>query len=36
MLVEGFFSVIYDRIPVELVRDTLRETVERTLGIGRV
>jgi Fe-S cluster assembly protein SufD len=36
MIVEGFFSEIYDRIPVEAVRDTLREAVERKLGIGRV
>jgi Fe-S cluster assembly protein SufD len=36
MIVEGFFAGVYDRIPVELVRDTLREAVERKLGIGRV
>ncbi len=35
MIVEGFFHSIYDRIPVEAVRDTLSKTVERKLGIGR-
>jgi Fe-S cluster assembly protein SufD len=35
MIVEGFFHSIYDRIPVEAVRETLSKTVERKLGIGR-
>ena len=34
MIVEGFFAEVYDRIPVELVRETLSQTVERKLGIG--
>ncbi len=34
MIVEGFFAGVYDRIPVELVRTTLRQAVERKLGIG--
>lgn len=34
MIVEGFFAEVYDRIPVELVQDTLRQAVERKLGIG--
>lgn len=34
IIVEGFFAEVYDRIPVELVRDTLRQAVERKLGIG--
>ncbi len=34
MIVEGFFAEVYDRIPVELVRTTLRQAVERKLGIG--
>lgn len=34
VIVEGFFSEIYDRIPVELVRETLSQAVERKLGIG--
>jgi Fe-S cluster assembly protein SufD len=35
LIVEGFFRTVYDRIPVEAVRDTLSRTVERKLGIGR-
>jgi Fe-S cluster assembly protein SufD len=35
MIVEGFFHTVYDRIPVEAVRETLSQTVERKLGIGR-
>jgi Fe-S cluster assembly protein SufD len=35
MIVEGFFHKVYDRIPVEAVRETLSRTVERKLGIGR-
>lgn len=34
MIVEGFFAQVYDRIPVELVRETLSQAVERKLGIG--
>ncbi|QDU41418.1 FeS cluster assembly protein SufB [Maioricimonas rarisocia] len=34
VIVEGFFAEIYDRIPVELVRETLSQAVERKLGIG--
>jgi Fe-S cluster assembly protein SufD len=34
MIVEGFFAEIYDRIPVELVRETLSQAVERKLGFG--
>jgi Fe-S cluster assembly protein SufD len=32
--VEGFFQEVFDRIPVEVVRETLSRTVERKLGIG--
>ncbi len=34
MIVEGFFAEVYDRVPVELVRETLSQAVERKLGIG--
>jgi Fe-S cluster assembly protein SufD len=34
MIVEGFFAEVYDRIPVQLVRETLSQAVERKLGIG--
>lgn len=34
IIVEGFFAGVYDRIPVELVRETLSQAVERKLGIG--
>lgn len=34
MIVEGFFQQIYDRIPVEAVRETLSQAVEKKLGIG--
>lgn len=34
LIVEGFFAQVYDRIPVELVRETLSQAVERKLGIG--
>ncbi|MEO1996123.1 MAG: Fe-S cluster assembly protein SufD, partial [Planctomycetaceae bacterium] len=33
MIVEGFFHNVYDRIPVESVRDTLSTAVEHKLGI---
>ena len=36
MIVEGFFHQVYDRIPVEVVRETLSQAVERKLGIERV
>lgn len=34
MIVEGFFAEVYDRIPVELVRETLGVAVQKKLGIG--
>jgi Fe-S cluster assembly protein SufD len=34
MIVEGFFQIVYDRIPVEIVRETLSQAVEKKLGIG--
>jgi Fe-S cluster assembly protein SufD len=34
MIVEGFFQRVFDRIPVELVRETLSQAVQRKLGIG--
>ncbi len=34
MIVEGFFQQVYDRIPVEVVRETLSQTVIRKLGYG--
>lgn len=34
VIVEGFFAEVYDRIPVELVRETLSNAVEKKLGIG--
>jgi Fe-S cluster assembly protein SufD len=33
MIVEGFFQRVYDRIPVEIVRETLGQAVEMKLGI---
>lgn len=33
MIVEGFFQQVYDRIPVEVVRETLSRTVQSKLGI---
>ena len=33
MIVEGFFQKVYDRIPVEVVRETLSRTVKGKLGI---
>ncbi len=36
MIVEGFFHQVYDRIPVQIVRETLSQTVERKLGIERL
>jgi Fe-S cluster assembly protein SufD len=34
MIVEGFFANVYDRIPVELVRETLGLAVQKKLGFG--
>ncbi len=34
LIVEGFFQRVYDRIPVEIVRETLGQAVERKLGIS--
>lgn len=34
MIVEGFFHGVYDRIPLEMVRETLSNAVEKKLGIG--
>lgn len=34
MIVEGFFHGVYDRIAVEVVRETLSLAVEKKLGIG--
>jgi len=34
--VEGFFQQIYDRIPIEVVRETLSRTVQAKLGIEAV
>lgn len=34
IIVTGFFQVVFDRIPVEVVRETLNQAVERKLGIG--
>ena len=36
MIVEGFFQQVYDRIPVEVVRETLSRTVQGKLGIEAV
>jgi len=36
MIVEGFFHGVYDRIPMEMVRETLSQAVEKKLGIGRL
>jgi len=33
MIVEGFFQDVYDRIPVESVRETLSNAVGIKLGI---
>jgi Fe-S cluster assembly protein SufD len=32
LIVEGFFAPVLDRIPLENVRDQLREAIERKLG----
>lgn len=36
MIVEGFFQQVYDRIPIEIVRETLSRTVQKKLGIEAV
>ncbi|MDA1231132.1 MAG: Fe-S cluster assembly protein SufD, partial [Planctomycetota bacterium] len=36
MIVEGFFQQVYDRIPVEVVRETLSRTVQGKLGIEAI
>ena len=36
MIVEGFFQKVYDRIPIEVVRETLSRTVQSKLGIEAV
>jgi Fe-S cluster assembly protein SufD len=36
MIVEGFFRQVYDRIPIEIVRETLSRTVQSKLGIETV
>ena len=33
MIVEGFFQQVYDRIPIEVVRQTLSHAVQAKLGI---
>ncbi len=33
MIVEGFFQQVYDRIPIEVVRETLSNAVQNKLGI---
>ncbi len=34
MIVQGFLQTVTDRIPVELVRDTLDAAVKNKLGFG--
>ena len=34
VIVQGFLQIVSDRIPVELVRETLNQAVEKKLGIG--
>ena len=36
MIVEGFFQQVYDRIPIEIVRETLSTAVQGKLGIETV
>jgi len=36
MIVEGFFQQVYDRIPIEVVRETLSRAVQGKLGIETV
>ncbi|WP_339729995.1 Fe-S cluster assembly protein SufD [uncultured Gimesia sp.] len=35
MIVEGFFQTVFDRIPVEVVRETLSQAIIKKLGFGR-
>jgi Fe-S cluster assembly scaffold protein SufB len=32
LIVEGFFTPVLDRIPLESVREQLREAIQRKLG----
>jgi Fe-S cluster assembly protein SufD len=34
MIVQGFFQEVIDRIPVEIVRETLAINIEKKLGLG--
>ena len=36
MIVEGFFQTVYDRIPIEVVRETLSRTVQSKLGFETI
>jgi Fe-S cluster assembly protein SufD len=36
IIVEGFFQQVYDRIPIEVVRETLSRTVQNKLGIETI
>ena len=36
MIVEGFFRQVYDRVPIEIVRETLSRAVQGKLGIENV
>ncbi len=36
MIVEGFFQTVYDRIPIEVVRETLSRTVQAKLGFETI
>ncbi|MCA9021373.1 MAG: SufD family Fe-S cluster assembly protein, partial [Planctomycetaceae bacterium] len=35
MIVEGFFQTVFDRIPVEVVRETLNQAIIKKLGFVR-
>jgi Fe-S cluster assembly protein SufD len=35
IIVEGFFQTVFDRIPVEVVRETLNQAIIKKLGFGR-
>ena len=34
MIVEGFFRTVYDRIPVDVVRESLSQAIRKKLGVG--
>ncbi len=34
MMVDGFFAEVFDRIPVEMVRQRMSEAIERKMGLG--